>query len=184
MKKIILSFVFTLMSLVSFGQIDVYLQEYSIDSFSERLHFNIKNVTDIPIFVQYIKVIDTNRNSIIYYSNDVLIINNDGGFANAWNNNYDLIIKRNSATGSNLWNTIYMVEIQFSEMRSGANPIKTNHYYTNGSVGVKLNSDNTTSINNIEINQNMNKFYDLSGRIIEYPIKGNIYIHNNKKIIY
>lgn len=77
-----------------------------------------------------------------------------------------------------------MVEIQFAEMRSDTNPIKTNHYYTNGSVGVKLNSYNTASVNNIEINQNMNKFYDLCGRITEHPIKGNIYIHNNKKIIY
>ena len=181
MKKIFLSLIFTLVSILSFGQIDVYLQEYSISSSSEWMHFNIKNITDIPISVQYIKVIDTRRNSTIYYSNDVLIINNEGGFANAWNNNYDLNIYRNSATGSNLWNTTYMVEIQFAEMRSGKNPVKTNHYYTNSSIGVKLKGDNATSINNIEISQN-NKFYDLSGNIVESPKPGKLYIYNGKKL--
>lgn len=40
-----------------------------------------------------------------------------------------------------------------------------------------------TLINNIEISQN-NKFYDLTGKVVEYPAKGNVYIYNNKKIIY
>ena len=76
-----------------------------------------------------------------------------------------------------------MVEIQFSEMRSGMNTVKTNHYYTNGSIGVKLNGDNATSINNIDISQN-NKFYDLSGKIVKYPIKDKLYIYNGKKVVY
>ena len=46
-------------------------------------------------------------------------------------------------------------------------------------------NDYINAINNIKYNKKKdNKYYDLNGKLINNPIKGNIYIHNNKKIKY
>lgn len=183
MKKIFLSLVFAMVSIASFGQLNVYLQEYSTSSSTNWMHFKIENIYSNPVWVMYMKVVDTRLHSTIYYSNETIIINSCDGPANAWDDSYDIYVYPNNNSGSNLWNTTYMVEIQYAEVYDGAK-LKTDKFYTNGCIGTKLVTDSTTDINNIKINKTDNKFYDLTGKIVEHPTKGNIYIYNNKKIIY
>lgn len=48
-----------------------------------------------------------------------------------------------------------------------------------------FNTSVITAINASRINNDINySYYDLSGKLVEKPLKGNIYIYNGKKILY
>lgn len=182
MKKIILSFILTMVTIASFGQLRVKLSEYGIEPYYETLHFVIENEYFNPVYVFAISATDVNRNSTFYYSNDPIIINSYNGYANAWMSNYDLYITKSSVNNSSVFNSTYMIEIMYAEVYDGAQ-MKINKFYTNSSIGMYLREDTTSNIENVQ-NNKVNKYYDLNGNIINNPQKGKIYIYNNKKIIY
>lgn len=56
--------------------------------------------------------------------------------------------------------------------------------YDNATVQVQVSADTTpTGVENISI-KNDGKYYDVLGRQIATPQKGNLYIHNGKKVLY
>jgi len=151
------------------------------------MHFEIQNIFSCPIYVKYIKIIDTSKNITFYYSDDLLIINNYNGFANLYSDAHHIKINRlYNINSSNIFNTIYKLEIQYAVMWTDGSPsyIETDVFYTNHSIGVPLLNQDPTIILPIYSNKNDNKYRDLIGNIINNPIIGNIYIYNGKKIIY
>ena len=181
MKRRILCFVIIMMSMLcAKAQINVCLSEYTASSSGEFFNFSIENSFSQPVYVFYIKVADLKDNSILFYSNSNLIINSAHGPANAWGQTHNFQFSRNSPEGRNLWNTTYMVEIQYAQVYDGAQ-VKTEQFLTNGGIGIPLIP---TAINDIKQRYEAKRYYDLNGTIVEKPIKGHIYICNGKKIIY
>lgn len=180
MKKFILTLFICFISLCSYSQLRVYSGDY-YESSTVKIQFRIENCYNNPVWVNYIKVKNLNKNSVVYYSNDAIIINSNGGSANAWNSSYEFTFECNNNDGyASIFRSKYEVEICYAEVYDGAK-LKIDRFYTTTGVGIELQ---TTAINNIKYINDNNKFYDLSGKIIEHPIKGKIYICNGKKVVY
>ena len=223
MKKIILSFVFAMMSLVSFGQeFDVYLKSVQMLKYGNdncyRIELIVKCLESSSYYIDELSLTGIEKNEHYDpFTNETTYEFNEGSIWSMESSETSPWITKSfyQPDGKIIKDKEYSIKFdlnpnQFLNRHYNDHPyilnviMQTYRYefdqnnrlskkfifeQFNIEEGKHLQSyeewnNAQTSINNIEINQNMNKFYDLSGRIIEYPIKGNIYIHNNKKIIY